>query len=34
CDTKEEHEASMSYRIVIKDLKARGVNASLVTCRK
>lgn len=33
-DTKEEHEASMSYRIVIKDLKARGVNASLVTCRK
>ncbi|MGH0520676.1 hypothetical protein [Bacillus toyonensis] len=30
-DTKEEHEASMSYRVVIKDLRARGVNASLVT---
>lgn len=28
--TKEEHEASMSYRVVIKDLRARGVNASLV----
>lgn len=33
-DTKEEHEASMSYRVVIKDLRARGVNASLVTRRK
>ncbi len=33
-NTKEEHEASMSYRVVIKDLRARGVNASLVTRRK
>ncbi|MCU4771174.1 hypothetical protein OCF65_29255 [Bacillus toyonensis] len=33
-DTKEEHEASMSYRVVIKDLRARGVNASLVTRRE
>ncbi|MBJ8100033.1 hypothetical protein JDS98_18310 [Bacillus cereus group sp. N11] len=33
-DTKEEHEASMSYRVVIKDLRTRGVNASLVTRRK
>ncbi|WP_410985642.1 hypothetical protein [Bacillus cereus] len=33
-DTKEEHEASMSYRVVIKDLRAREVNASLVTRRK
>ncbi|PEX97780.1 hypothetical protein CN465_06075 [Bacillus cereus] len=33
-DTKEEHEASMSYRVVIKDLRARGVNASLVRRRK
>ncbi|MED2837529.1 hypothetical protein A6279_04365 [Bacillus wiedmannii] len=33
-DTKEEHEASMSYRVVIKDLRLRGVNASLVTRRK
>ncbi|QWH46383.1 hypothetical protein [Bacillus toyonensis] len=33
-DTKEEHEASMSYRVVIKDLRAGGVNASLVTRRK
>ncbi|HDR7685292.1 MULTISPECIES: hypothetical protein [Bacillus cereus group] len=33
-DTKEEHEASMSYRVVIKDLRARGVSASLVTRRK
>ncbi|PEL80038.1 hypothetical protein [Bacillus wiedmannii] len=33
-DTKEEHEVSMSYRVVIKDLRARGVNASLVTRRK
>ncbi|MFJ7819695.1 hypothetical protein ACIQYX_28460 [Bacillus toyonensis] len=33
-DTKEEHEALMSYRVVIKDLRARGVNASLVTRRK
>ncbi|PGU05378.1 hypothetical protein [Bacillus cereus] len=33
-DTKEEHDASMSYRVVIKDLRARGVNASLVTRRK
>ena len=33
-DTKEEHEASMSYRVVIKDLRARGVNASLVTRKK
>lgn len=33
-DTKEEHEAPMSYRVVIKDLRTRGVNASLVTRRK
>ncbi|PDY47663.1 hypothetical protein COM11_11345 [Bacillus pseudomycoides] len=33
-DTKEEHEVSKSYRVVIKDLRARGVNASLVTRRK
>lgn len=33
-DTKEEHEASMSYRVVIKDLRAGGVNASLVKRRK
>jgi len=33
-DTKEEHEASMSYRVVIKDLRTRGVNASLVRRRK
>ncbi|PGT60343.1 hypothetical protein COD86_29790 [Bacillus cereus] len=33
-DTKEEHEASMSYRVVIRDLRARGVNASLVTRKK
>lgn len=33
-DTKEEHEASMSYRVMIKDLRTRGVNASLVTRRK
>ncbi|MDI6529673.1 hypothetical protein [Bacillus mycoides] len=30
-DTKEEHETSMSYRVVIKDLRARRVNALLVT---
>lgn len=33
-ETKEEHEASMSYRVVIKDLRAMGVNASLVRRRK
>ncbi|PFI51883.1 hypothetical protein COI73_01325 [Bacillus cereus] len=33
-DTKEKHEASMSYRVVIKDLRARGVNVSLVRRRK
>ena len=33
-DTKEKHEASMSYRVVIKDLRTRGVNASLVRRRK
>ncbi|PEE31360.1 hypothetical protein [Bacillus toyonensis] len=33
-NTKEEHEASMSYRVVIKELRLRGVNASLVTRRK
>ncbi|MBZ4225781.1 hypothetical protein LAE98_27685 [Bacillus wiedmannii] len=33
-DTKEEHEAAMSYRVVIKDLRARRVNASLVRRRK
>ncbi|MFF2883965.1 hypothetical protein [Bacillus toyonensis] len=33
-DTKEEHEASISYRVVIKDLRTRGVNASLVRRRK
>ncbi|MFJ8529664.1 hypothetical protein [Bacillus sp. NPDC094106] len=33
-EAKEEHEVSKSYRVIITDLRARGVKASLVTRNK
>ncbi|PFI24034.1 hypothetical protein [Bacillus cereus] len=33
-ETKAEHEVSKSYRVIIKGLHAKGINASLVTRRK
>lgn len=33
-EEKEEHEVSKSYRVIIKDFRARGINVSLVTRRK
>jgi hypothetical protein len=31
---KQDYEASKSYRVIIKDFRARGINVSLVTRRK
>ncbi|EMA6341715.1 hypothetical protein U3450_000568 [Bacillus cytotoxicus] len=33
-EAKEEHEVSKSYRVIITDFRARGINASLVTRKK
>ncbi|EEL18786.1 hypothetical protein bcere0016_4720 [Bacillus cereus 95/8201] len=33
-EVKQDYEASKSYRVVIKDFRARGINASLVTRKK
>lgn len=33
-EAKQDYEASKSYRVVIKDFRARGINVSLVTRKK
>ncbi|OWT50533.1 hypothetical protein [Bacillus sp. K2I17] len=33
-DTREEHEISKSYRVVIKRFQEKGINASLVSRKK
>ncbi|MCC2414270.1 hypothetical protein LKL84_28520 [Bacillus paranthracis] len=33
-EARQDYEASKSYRVVIKDFRARGINVSLITRRK
>ncbi|MDC7726404.1 hypothetical protein [Bacillus cereus] len=33
-DTKEEHDISKSYRVVVKSLQGQGINSSLVSRKK
>ncbi|MCC2473558.1 hypothetical protein LKL98_21290 [Bacillus pacificus] len=33
-EAKQDYEASKSYRVIITDFRARGINASLVTRKK